>query len=269
MVYAKRKKAKKRPKEDLDARPAEEIVGVVDRFVQAVAEQWKPIAIVLVAAAVVLGSMSIYKSVRAGKEDAAAADLYDAELKLPDPVGFSFDLTGNTTEADRQEDLREAVTEFDGVAEEHGDTVGSDLARLEGAHALLQLGEHDAAAERYAEAAASSSDMVRSLALAGQATALESAERYGDEQAVLRELIEHAPGALGEHAYLDLIRAHELAGDDAGALAVCREFEEKLPDSPLIGDVQGKIRTLGGEPTSDAGEGAAEVAPADGAGGTP
>lgn len=264
MVYAKKKKktSKKSRRENAAAQPAEEIVSAVDRGVNAVVAQWKPIAIGLVSIAVVLGALSIYDWVKGGKEDSAAGGLYDAELELPDPVGFSFDMAGlESDEASRDEDLRKALSEFQGVADEYDGIVGADLARLEAGHVHMQLGEYDQASESYGQAAASGSTMVKTLALNGKATALESAERYDEQQQTLRELMTVAAGPVVEYAYLDLIRAHELAGDTDGAMAVCREFEEKLPDSPLITDVQGKIRTLGGEPgelPTEAGEGAEE-----------
>ncbi len=253
MVYAKKKKAKKRTRDELEAQPAEDIVGFVDQGVNAVVAQWKPIAIVLGASAVILGGLSIYDLVQAGREDTAAGLLYDAEMKLPEPAGFSFDLTGApAAPEDRDEDLRAAADQFASVAEEYGSTVSGDMARIEAGHTLLQLGEYEQAAERYGEAAGSRSRMVKTLALNGKATALESLERFEDEQAVLRELMGVGAGPVVEYAYMDLIRAHELAGDADGALAVCREFEEKLPDSPLITEVQGKIRTLGGSPDEEA-----------------
>ena len=253
MVYAKKKnKAKKRSTEEVQAAPAEEIIGVVDRGVHAVAAQWKPIAIVLGGTALVLSIISIVQWMQANKEDTAAGMLYDAELKLPDDSGFSLDLSGqfaNDDPAKREADLREAVSEFEAVTAEYGSGVGGDLARLESAHALLALDDYEAAAARYDEAADTKSRLVKTLALNGQATALENLGRYGEEQQVLRELMAVGAGPVLEHAYQDLIRAHELDGDKDGALAACREFEEKLPDSPLITEVQSKIQSLGGEAT--------------------
>ncbi|MDP7114025.1 MAG: hypothetical protein QGH45_18790 [Myxococcota bacterium] len=251
MVYAKKKnKAKKRTTDVAQPAPAEEIIGVVDRGVHAVAAQWKPIAIVIGGTALILSIVAVYQWVRENQEDEAAGMLYDAELKLPDASGFSFDLTGEIDGGDPEKheaELREAIASFEAVSGEFGTGIGGDLARLESAHALLALQDFEGAAARYDEAADSESDLVRTLALNGQATALESLERYADEQLVLRELMDAGAGPVIEHAYLDLIRAHELDGDDDGALAACREFEEKLPDSPLITEVQGKIRKLGGE----------------------
>ncbi len=264
MVYAKKKKkTSRKSRQEAEAQPVEEIVGVVDRGVNAVAAQWKPIAIVLVSITVILGAYSIYEWVQGGKEDSAAGGLYDAEMKLPGQTDFSFDLMGNEAdEAPQDEDLREALAEFQDVASEYDGAVGADLARLEAGHVHMQLGEYEQAGEAYGQAAASSSTMVKTLALSAKASAMESAERYDDQKTALRALMDVAAGPTMEYAYLDLIRAHELAGDDDGALAVCREFEEKLPDSPLITEVQGKIRTLGGEPgelpveaEGDAGEG--------------
>ncbi len=250
MAYAKRKKKKLSPKEvRRQVDQPQEVMSALDRGVNVVVAHWKPIGGVVLGMAVVLGSISIYQSAHAAKENEAAGLLYDAEMELPDPGGYGFASTLDD-EDESAEKLSAAIEAFDEVIAEYGGTVQADIANLEAGHALLQRGDGEAAAERYALAADSRSDMVAALALASQATALETLERYDEEIEVLRELIERASGATREYAYIDLVRAYRLGGNDEGALAACREFEETLPDSPLITDIQGIIRELGGEPAA-------------------
>lgn len=251
MVYAKKKKKDKPRGKDArrELQQPDEFISVTDRVVNAIVGQWKSIAIVLGVLAVVFGTIAIVDSVRHGREDSAAALLYDAEMELPEPAGYDV-MTGMATGADEDHatKLREAATHFDAVIEQYGNTVQADIANLEAGNALYQAADYEQAEQRYAAAAGSRSSLVKILALNAQAQALESLEQFDREAEVLRRLVEEAQGATMEYAYLDLIRAHELKGDDTGALAVCREFEQALPDSPLLDDVQNKIRAFGETP---------------------
>ncbi len=248
MVYAKKKRKKKSAK---DARQEvdqqEEIISAVDRGVNAVVAQWKPIAIVIVVTGVVLGGLSLVQSSAAGKENLAAALVYDAEMELPDPSGYGFGgMLGD--EQSNDEKLDTAVAEFDKAIAEYGGTIQADIANLEAGHALYEKGDFEDAADRYAAAVDSKSKMVHLLALNSQATALESLEKYTEATDALQRITVDGSGATREYAYLDRIRVQELAGDTAGALATCREFEQKLPESPKLEEVQARIRALGEEP---------------------
>jgi len=256
MVYAKKKKKEPRGKDTRrELQQPDEFMSVTDRVINAIIGQWKILAGVIGGGLVVFGSIAAYDAIRHGKEDAAAALLYDAELELPEAPQFDY-MTGTTTTPDDQaERFREAVTHFDKIVAENGATVQGDDENLEAGNALFQAGDYEAAEQRYASAADSRSSLIKVLALNGQAKALESMEQFEREAEVLRQVVDGSEGALMEYAYLDLIRAHELKGDDPGALAVCREFEEKLPDSPLLDQVQNKIRAFGEEP--------ADIAPAE------
>jgi hypothetical protein len=254
MVYAKKKKPLRRTEETAPPPREEEIMSTLDRGVNAIVERWKPIGGVIVVIAVVLGGVSIYNTAHASKEDKAAAALYDAEMELPDPAGFAIASLDDADSSKRIDDLLAAVPAFEQVHADFGNTVGGDIAELEAANALLEAGDAEAAATHYATAAGSGSRMVRQLALNGQAVALECLEQYAEAAAPLRKVADEGAGAIKEYAYLDLARVQQLAGDDAAALATCREFEQELPDSPLLEQAQAKIRELGEEPADIATE---------------
>lgn len=247
MVYAKKKKPVRRKDTTPEPPKQEEIIGAVDKAVNAIAMQWKAISVVVVGIAVVLGAISLYNSSRAGKEDAAAAMLYDAEMELPDPAGFALSPSDALDADQRAEELRAVVPEFDKVIEEHSSTVSADIAALEAGHALFEAGDVESAATRYAEAETSKSRLVRLLAVSAHATALETLEKHEDAAAKFRLLVDEGSGAIKEYAYVDLVRVQETSGDAEAALATCREFETELPDSPLLGSIQDRIRALGGE----------------------
>lgn len=248
MVYAKKKRKKKSAKDvrqELDQ--PQEIISALDRGVNAVVSQWKPILIGLVVVGALLAGVSFFQGAASEKENLAAALVYDAEMKLPDPSGYGFGaLMGDEDSTD--EKLQEAVTEFDKAVAEYGDTIQADIANLESGHALFEMGDFQGSADRYKLAADSKSRMVRLLALNSQATALESLEQYTEATEILQQITVDGSGATREYAYLDRIRVQELSGDTAGALATCREFEEKHSDSPKLEDVQARIRALGEEP---------------------
>lgn len=250
MAYAKKKTKKVRAKDTRrELQQPDEFMSVTDRVINAIVSQWKPILIVIGITAVVFVTITIAEKLTGNREDAAAGLLYDAELELPQAAGFDpYTGMAIAPDEDQAEEYRAAAAEFDAVVEQYGGTVQGDIAHLEAGNALYQAGDYEQAEQRYAAAAGSKSRMVRVLALNAQAKALESLEQYDREVEVLRTLVAEAEGATMEYAYLDLIRAHELADDGAGALTVCREFEEKLPDSPLLDDVQNKIRAMGEEP---------------------
>jgi len=250
MTYAKRKK-KKRSKPSEEERPREEeILGVADRFVNAVAARWKPISGTVLAIALVLGAISVYEAAHASKEDRAAAALYDAEAELPDAGGFAIQALDQEEDARRAEQLAAAIPEFQKVIDEYGSTVGADIANLEMGHALLDSGDMEGAAERYGQAAGSGSRMVRLLATSSHATALESLGRYEEAAGALKVLTGEGSGAIKEYAYIDLIRVQEMSGDPDAALASAREFVVELPDSPLLDQVEARIHALGGEPSA-------------------
>ncbi len=260
MVYAKKRKPKRSKEEEAAPAREEEIISTLDRGVNAIVERWKAIGGTILAIAVVLGGISIYNTTASSKEDKAAAALYDAETELPDPAGFAIAPLDETDSAKRLDDLRAAVPAFDEVTAEFGSTVTADVAQLEAANALLEAGDAEEAVTHYAAAAESRSGLVRQLALNGHAVALECLEKYAEAADPLRQVADEGAGAIKEYAYLDLVRVQQLAGDDEAALATCREFETALPDSPLLEQVQAKIRELGAEPAEIAAEESEEQA---------
>ena len=247
MVYAKKKKPIRRKDTTSEPPKQEEIISAVDKAVNAIAMQWKPISAVVLGIAVILGATSLYNSFQSGKEDSAAAMLYDAEMELPDPAGFAISPADALDADQRVEDLRAVLPEFDKIIAEHGGTVSADIASLEAGHALFEVGDVEGAAERYAQAESSKSRLVRLLAVSAHATALETLEKHDDAAAKFRALADEGSGAIKEYAYVDLVRVQEAAGQAEAAMATCREFETELPDSPLLGDIQDRIRALGGD----------------------
>ena len=258
MVYAKRKN--KRSKSTEAERPREEeIRGIADRFVNAIVVRWKPIGGAILGVAVILGSISAYDAAHASKENSAAALLYDAEAELPDAAGFAISALDADEESRRAEQRAAAIPEFQKVLDEHGNTVGADIANLEMGHVLLESGDVEGAAARYGQAAESKSRMVKLLATSAHATALESLGRNEEAVQALRVLATEGSGAIKEYAYVDLIRVQEISGDVDGALATAREFEIELPDSPLLDEVQSRIYALAGAPTEIPAENPAEI----------
>lgn len=231
-----------------------------ERLVHGFVVHWRAVVAVVVVAVAVTGAFSLWERHLDGVEEEAAAALYKAESQLPsqDPMEIFQRLQRGETAApaDDSAKLREAVAALEAVATSHGGTVQADIARIEAGAALFELGEYAKAAEHFAAARGTDSELVRHLATQGEGQSLVALEQWDRAIQAFRALRDGTTGPVKEQAWLDLARAHESAGKRDEARALYEEFEKTFPDSKLLATIKGRLASLA---AGGGGEGSAPV----------
>lgn len=241
-----------------------------ERIVHGFVVHWRAVVAVVAVAVAVVGAFSLWERHLDGVEEEAAAALYKAEAQLPsrDPMEIFQRLqSGETTSPeDDSAKMREAVTALEAVATSHGGTVQADIARIEAGAALFELGEYAKAAEHFAAARGTDSELVRHLATQGEGQALVALEQWDRAILAFRALRDGTTGPVKEQAWLDLARVHESAGKRDEARALYEEFEKTFPDSKLLATIKGRLASLaaggGGEGSAPAPAPPATIPPA-------
>ncbi len=228
----------------------DELIQFGDKVVHKLVENWMLLAAALILALLGGGIYQVWHSHHEGKEDKAAAALYDAEQKLPDadPMAMLQKLQGGDSSppADDTPELKEAAEAFAKVASEHGGTRQADMARVQGGATWFRLGEYAKAAEMFGVARRSKVELVSLLGAQGEGQALIALKEYERAASAFDFLREKARGPIQEQAWLDLARAKENQGKKEEAIALYEEFQKRFIDSSLLVTARSRMSSLQG-----------------------
>ena len=186
---------------------------------------------------------------RAGAQLAEALLVLDGDLAAPDP-GPADAAGGDTGGEDESEEarLQAALERLLAVADAYPGLRPGITARYEAAVALVGLGRPEEAAEHYRQViAAGAGQLHGTMARLGLAETHVLRGDYDGAVELLRQETEAEESDVPVDAVLmRLGRAHELAGQDADALAAFTRVVEEFPFSVYSSEARRKADALGG-----------------------
>ncbi len=234
-VIKRKKTRKQRQREVLEQ---DEFTTRGQQVYEFVETNWKPIAGViggLLLIAVVGAGIS---SMGDGKEEQAAAALYEAEQELP--AAF-----GTTTAADLEADEFEvALSGLAKVIDEHPSSDAARVAALQAGNMLLEVGRYDDALG-YFDKVKQRKDLVAIQAQAGAAAAYEGKGESKDAAKRLRKAASLASGSYKQLIHMELGRVVEAAGDTDEAVKVYEDVVKADPDGTKGEKAQQRLDLLG------------------------
>ena len=184
---------------------------------------------------------------RAGAQLAEALLVLDGDVAAPDPG--TEDAAGGDTGGESEEARLEAALErLLAVADAYPSLRPGITARYEAAVALVGLGRPEEAAEHYRQViAAAAGQLHGAMARLGLAeTHVLSGDYDGAVELLQRETEAEESDVPVDAVLMRLGRAHELAGQDADALAAFTRVVEEFPFSVYSSEARRKADALGG-----------------------